>query len=113
MAGSGAGVAGATGDGVVVRLGRGLGLLALANARGDRLFDRRRAAWGGPLWSGVQGMGGVQGLEALDERRPPWAATPRHPPASVLDSAASSWLRRSVRASRYAAWAKPAPSRAS
>ena len=52
---------------LLVRLGRGLGLLALANTRGDGLFDGRRAAWGGPLWSGFYRMGGVQGLEAFDK----------------------------------------------
>jgi hypothetical protein len=31
-----------------LRLGRGLGLLPLANARGDRLLDRGGAAWGRP-----------------------------------------------------------------
>src|SRR5712691_7392695 len=35
------------------------------------------------------------------------------PSCAVRDSAASSWLRRSVRAARYPAWANAAPSRAS
>ena len=52
---------------LVVRLGRGLGLLPLANTRGDGLCDRRRGAWGRPLWSGFEGMGGMEGLEALDK----------------------------------------------
>ena len=51
----------------VVRLGRCLGLLPLADARGDGLCDRGRGAWGSPLWGGVQGMGGLEGFDALDE----------------------------------------------
>ena len=46
---------------LVVRLGCSLGLLALANARGDGLCDRDREAWGSSLWSGIQGMRSLEG----------------------------------------------------
>ena len=71
-----------------------------------------RAAGGGPLRRGVEGMGRLQRLDArnqgMDRRQRLGFRR-----GSVADSAASSWLRRLVRSSRYAAWANVPPRRAS